>query len=330
MRLPPTKPSSQPVELLLRPTPTGDAETREIRTSGWHAAPATLAAKTSPRERFWEDKGQEIVFWVLAVVCAAAFADSWRLGADGLQLILEGYFLVLDLLLLHRTRARSGKTTEADEGILEGSDDPDEVLVEVEIWQNGGLTGVDRGILLLSEDRLVFSGHRSSFALVAQDVTSSRVKRNNARLSFTLWQFQQVQVRLRTIQRVDLHDMRHGSLAFASFESFLKRPVVTHARSELPPFALDPSLPKSKVAGFVVAAALLAPFGLAFAIGAFTVLMQLLVVILFRPGFAGLEFLICMLGLLSILLFPSLWCLRFLIWWIKSVIVRRRLEGRSW
>ncbi len=99
-------------------------------------------------------------------------------------------------------RRRSPRATARDRSLLENPDDPDFCLVEIEIARLGEVCGVDRGVVWFEGGRLMFAGHRTSFAVGGEDVLPRsswsadllhgpwdlvlplRIKANDVRVSF--------------------------------------------------------------------------------------------------------------------------------------------------
>lgn len=75
------------------------------------------------------------------------------------------------------------RLSKADRRLIEDPDDLDVCLVDVKIMSNRRIIGVDRGIVWFGEGRLLFSGHRTSFALGGEDILprSRRTKSMQAR-----------------------------------------------------------------------------------------------------------------------------------------------------
>ncbi len=67
---------------------------------------------------------------------------------------------------------RSGRPTREDLRLFEDPDDPDVCLVFLTIVCNGESVGTDRGVAWFADGCLLYSGHRTSFAIGGEDVLS--------------------------------------------------------------------------------------------------------------------------------------------------------------
>ncbi len=92
------------------------------------------------------------------------------LMSDGLP------FLILFLVALcigftpRFAEYRPRRLRASDLRLLEDPDDPDVCLVEMEVFVGHESVGHDRGVAWFAEGRLLYSGHRTSFALGGEDV----------------------------------------------------------------------------------------------------------------------------------------------------------------
>lgn len=102
--------------------------------------------------------------WFLAFARLALTTGSFGFILVGI-LALVGVFL-LPALLETLPRQRVSKADEALCSELEEGD----ALVEVAIYQEGILTGRDRGIAWVEDEGLAFSGHQCSFLIGGQDI----------------------------------------------------------------------------------------------------------------------------------------------------------------
>ncbi len=89
---------------------------------------------------------------------------GWILGLAVLALAFAGLVALLD------NADKSKRLTEADKALLEDLEDWTTHLVEVKIYQDGVLTGTDRGAACFDEGCLIFSGHQTSFVVGGEDI----------------------------------------------------------------------------------------------------------------------------------------------------------------
>lgn len=103
-----------------------------------------------------------VVLGVSQVLLAFIYSDRYASGISHGLLFLAIPFLYLASL-------RDPATTKDDSYI----DDPDDELgelVDVRIYQDGVVTGEDRGMMTIIEDAIIFVGKRCTFSLGSQDI----------------------------------------------------------------------------------------------------------------------------------------------------------------
>ena len=104
----------------------------------------------------------------LFVLLAFGFLNVWTMGVP----VFGALFTTLLLLMALGFTGRSSRppATQRDVALLEHPEDPDVCLVEVHILRDGVSVGRDRGAVWFEGGRLLFSGHRTSFAVGGEDV----------------------------------------------------------------------------------------------------------------------------------------------------------------
>lgn len=123
-----------------------------------------------------------IVVGVAFTALLALLASAVRLSSIGTQV----YFCVLctavavllacSRTIKHRRAIAHAYASRAEEARLDDNPDSDEVLVETWIVQQGVVTGIDRGMLMIDSDALIFTGNRSSFCIGSQDLLRFRTR----------------------------------------------------------------------------------------------------------------------------------------------------------
>lgn len=108
---------------------------------------------------------------IAVAVYVSSFAVANATGEDAYlrvgSALAISFFLVGQMISRVRTPVRT-----ADFRLLENPDDPDVCLVEASIVVDYLTIGRDRGVGWFEDGRLLFSGHRTSFALGGEDVAS--------------------------------------------------------------------------------------------------------------------------------------------------------------
>ena len=102
------------------------------------------------------------------MLLAFGFVNVWTMGVVAFGALYATLLLLMGLAFVGRSN-RSW-ATERDVGLLEHPEDPDVCLVEARILREGVLVGKDRGAVWFEGGRLLFSGHRTSFAIGGEDV----------------------------------------------------------------------------------------------------------------------------------------------------------------
>lgn len=100
----------------------------------------------------------------IGLVVAAIVTHSFLAPTLGLPLV--AFFGALQAI----RREGGTRPTREDLRLLESPDDPDVCLVALTIAHDGGTVGRDRGVAWFEGGRLLYSGHRTSFALGGEDV----------------------------------------------------------------------------------------------------------------------------------------------------------------
>ena len=103
--------------------------------------------------------------WLLVAIVVAALAT--RSLVPILTIVHIGLVLWFSLYF---GLARSGWPTKEDLRLLEDRDDPDVCLVALTIVRDGNIVGTDRGVAWFADGCLLYSGHRTSFALGGEDL----------------------------------------------------------------------------------------------------------------------------------------------------------------
>lgn len=100
--------------------------------------------------------------------------------------------MVAVLYMVHK----ESTATKRDLALIEDEDDKEICLVRVTIRTSGHSVGVDRGVVWFSDQRLFFSGHRTSFVLGGQDLIP-RLEWSNLKLPGGLKELSDSMVALR-------------------------------------------------------------------------------------------------------------------------------------
>jgi hypothetical protein len=221
-----------------------------VRSDWLEVAPAILALK-SPPGRETQDRILLSACGLVVTTCLALITVTLLNGMNIGALIIEAVLLATFLVVLRSCLSFKGRSTEADEAMMESPEDAQSLLVEVEIWQRGGLTGVDRGVIWIEGSRLIFSGHRSSFALAPAAFKSSTLSQR-LQLGLYLVTPGSVHIRASKLQRLDLHDQRHGPRILKSISDFVKTKRETAELEQLPPLTLDTTVSSARVFWYLV------------------------------------------------------------------------------
>lgn len=102
---------------------------------------------------------------VAAILTTFGLCIGPRLGMRGLTALLMVFNMITTLWI----RPPAKWATLRDEEVIEDTDDEMTQFVEVAIYQDGVLTGSDRGLMVIDGSTLIFMGHRSEFVLNLQD-----------------------------------------------------------------------------------------------------------------------------------------------------------------
>lgn len=105
---------------------------------------------------------------VVALVIGALVARSLvpTIAATLIVLAADAYRII--------ERGGAIRATREDLRLLEDPDDPDVCLVALTVTRNGESVGTDRGVAWFEGGRLLYSGHRTSFAIGGEDVLPQR------------------------------------------------------------------------------------------------------------------------------------------------------------
>ena len=163
--------------------------------------------------------GATVALFALLVV---GFVSVWNLGVPEFGALLAA--LALLMVLAFAGRSKRPRATAYDVGLLEHPEDPDVCLVEIRIVRDGKPVGSDRGAVWFEGGRLLFSGHRTSFAVGGEDVLPFTQRAKGLPLGALPLRVRQGQthIEFRTLQYGDA-DLRrydrfaHRLLAFRSF-----------------------------------------------------------------------------------------------------------------
>ncbi len=297
------------------------------KESNWYETRDLATLNHRPPVQVFEHAVVRILSGVLITLFMISTLPSVAMRDWGVVLF-ELYCLLGTLFLCRKVTTKSGKASQADEDLVEAPMDRDVLLVEVEIWQEGGLTGVDRGLLCLDESRLLFSGHRSSFALTARDAISGSVERRELQFRFRLSDPSRVELRISALERSDCHERHFGYGIIASAVEALKFGESDPEPSVIPPLRLDPKERDIDLLWLAVPTALRIPCVLAVWGVLYTFLMAFTDGQLWRSplGFVFQPVFLC-----------AVWAALFLHRWTlgpfgdlcRSLVVRRRLRRGS-
>jgi hypothetical protein len=169
-----------------------------------------------------------------------------------------GIFLVAHALTAMES-VRRESDGEAGKALLEAPDDPGVWPVEVEIVQEGVVTGVDRGLIWFEDRALGFSGEATSFLVTHGEVVSWHTMRGSQAFApvptadhrLILWTPPQAREASRQIE------LRLRHLRYAGFESFrfeeqlrklgtprtLLGTALSPPRGQFPPLDIGPGAP---------------------------------------------------------------------------------------
>lgn len=165
------------------------------------------------------DTGRRRLKWSTASVIAsipAFYGFGWFVMSDGKdlgQIAFGTLFVGLSVVVNRLSRlVPAGSTAIAspeDLLLLEDPEDRDTCLVEITIFKEGREIGRDRGVAWFDSGRLMFNGHRTSFAIGGEDVLPRR-----------LW------VRQPNIDRTLAVPFRYSHGAYVRFQ-LLTGPIIT-------------------------------------------------------------------------------------------------------
>ena len=87
-----------------------------------------------------------------------------------LALLPVALLILVPLLATQANDPLVGPITDTDLRLVENPDDLDILLVALTVVRNGKALGADRGVVWFDEGRLLFNGHRTSFAIGGEDI----------------------------------------------------------------------------------------------------------------------------------------------------------------
>jgi hypothetical protein len=137
-----------------------------------------------------------------------------------------------------------------DEALVENPSDPAVWIVQVDIVQDGKVTGTDRGVIGFDQGTMFFTGHACSFVLGAQDIGVQSVRRGmmpSKMFRRALWQTiplhhpnREVWICLLPLFSPSAPQERHrGNLANA-LAHFVNDSANTHLKRQYPPLDVQP------------------------------------------------------------------------------------------
>jgi hypothetical protein len=135
-----------------------------------------VSSDVVPAKGRWHRVGPErpsrlaINFWVLGLAIYALAYVAVRLTGE--KEYLQVGFVVAGALIVFGPKIKDLVTRPRmdDLRLMENPDDPDVCLVDVDIVVDHESVGRDRGVVWFEGGRLLFTGHRTSFALGGEDV----------------------------------------------------------------------------------------------------------------------------------------------------------------
>ncbi len=134
--------------------------------------------------------------------------------------------LLLPPILSKIVRRRTLDATSMDRRLIEDPWDLDVCLVEIEIYRNGPLIGVDRGVAWFESGRLLFNGMRTSFAIGGEDVQPRRLWTEVARTT----RIPVVPLRVEGDARIEFRPLQATKLPIDHEERFVERLAAFRAR----------------------------------------------------------------------------------------------------
>lgn len=145
------------------------APTSEPAPGKWHGKETPL-----PRPPSWHlpKTSRYLAAAALMLLLCLAFVAIPFVGSGLLCpfMVADVLLLGLGLSQLFSRRLAQPAAEPRDLRLLEHPDDPDVCLVQITIVRNDEVVGHDRGAAWFEDGRLLFSGHRTSFALGGEDL----------------------------------------------------------------------------------------------------------------------------------------------------------------
>lgn len=130
--------------------------------------------ESDPAEgRWYRPEKPAAPIWPLVVLLGwgAVFLIFFGLAFRSLGLVAGGAVAAAAALLVQDVRrAINLRITRSDRRLLEDPDDLDVCLVHLQIFRDGRSVGKDKGVVWFADGLLLYSGHRTSFAIGGEDV----------------------------------------------------------------------------------------------------------------------------------------------------------------
>lgn len=171
-----------------------------------------------------------LTVWLgIALMIAAMAARSFLPTVPGTMFLLFAFiFRTLQL-------GQAGNATAEDLRLLEDPDDPDICLVAIIIWRRGDGAGQDRGVAWFEGGRLLYSGHRTSFALGGEDVLPDWSHGEHT-LVLRVPPHGSATVTLRPLPRGSVASGKQEMRFLKSLHAFRRRPPPSRGPRQWPPF----------------------------------------------------------------------------------------------
>ncbi len=132
------------------------------------------APATAPSEGRWNRpeaaKGGAPVAAVLLVWSAVGFVVA-AIVVQSLALVFPALLAAVVGVAVNETEKNGDyRVTNADRMLMEDPDDRDVCLVRLTVVRDGKVAGKDKGVVWFADGLLLYSGHRTSFAIGGEDV----------------------------------------------------------------------------------------------------------------------------------------------------------------
>ena len=132
---------------------------------------ARKASASEPLPGFWtkpapvEKQTSSLTVLLIWLTILAASATFYRPF-----FFLPAIVLGVAAYLSDAARSNDPLQRNADRMLLENPDDPDVLLVGIAIVRDGITLGTDRGVVWFDDGKLLYNGHRTSFAIGGEDI----------------------------------------------------------------------------------------------------------------------------------------------------------------